>query len=98
MILCAGVDSGDEGVESGEGSFSAARAVLSGSAGGRASVLFPPAKSVIFLSGLGGSTPTDVTGRESSLRREGAIAREGVGRGVVSTVFSIQAFSCKWPQ
>lgn len=58
---------------------------------------FPPAKSVIFLSGLGGSAPTDVTGRESSLRHEGAIAGEGVGRGGFGGV-SIQAFSCKWPQ
>lgn len=41
---------------------------------------FPPAKSVIFLSGLRGSAPTDVTGRESSLRHAGAIAR-GVGVG-----------------
>lgn len=86
MILCARVDSGDEGVVvvggGGvvcRGGFSVAWAragpcCLRAPAAERV-YYFPPAKSVIFLSGLRGSAPTDVTGRESSLRHAGAIAR-----------------------
>lgn len=88
MILCARVDSGDEGVESGggRGAFQPHGLCCLGAPAAERVYYFPPAKSVIFLSGLGGSAPTEVTGRESSLRHEGAIAREGVAMGGVGGV------------
>lgn len=51
---------------------------VSGSAGGTTSVLFSP-KSVIFLSGLDGNVPTDVTGSDhpSFARREESEEQDG---------------------